>query len=123
MSSTVGAKATKIVYRSRGRIIPPISRSVVLSVAVPQRAVQNLAARLFFLVSLKEKLSTRSSRVVGSRVDSVYSDVCAMWCIAHATRTRSPRVATAVWPSRAACRIPVMLSRTSMVTKREASVS
>jgi len=45
---------------------PPISRSVVLSLTVSQRAVQNFDAKLFFLISLKGKLSTRSSRVVGS---------------------------------------------------------
>ena len=88
VSSTVGAKVTKIVCRSSGRITRPISRSVVLSLTVSQRTVQNLAARLFFLVSLKEKLFTRSSRVVGSRVDSVSSVMCARWCIAHVTRTR-----------------------------------
>ncbi len=57
---------TNIVCRSRGRITPPGYRSVVLSLTVSQRTVQNLAVRLFFFISLKEKLSVKSSKVVGS---------------------------------------------------------
>jgi len=102
---------------------PPIAKSVVLSLTVSQRTIHNLTTRLFFLVSLEETLSTRYSRVVGSRVDSVSIVVCAKWCSAHVTRTRSPLAANAVWSSRVPCRMPVWLSRTSIKTKRKASIS
>ena len=50
-----------MVCLSRGRMIPPISRRVVLSLTDSQRTVQCFAARLRFLISLKEKLSISSS--------------------------------------------------------------
>ena len=46
---------------SRGRITPPSSSRVVLSLTDSHSTVQCLAARFFFLISLKEKLSTSSS--------------------------------------------------------------
>ncbi len=39
---------------------PPISKMMVLSLTVSHMIVLNLAAWLFFLVSLKEKLFTKS---------------------------------------------------------------
>ncbi len=61
VSSAVGAKDTRMVCLSRGKITPPIFRRVVMSLTDSQMTVQCLATRLRFLISLKEKFSMSSS--------------------------------------------------------------
>ena len=75
VSSAVGMKMRKRVICPIGRIMPPQFSNVYLSSTVSHITEQNLVSMVRLRISLKEKLSTRSSMVDGLSVGSATSDL------------------------------------------------
>jgi hypothetical protein len=62
-SSAVGEKVRERVISPNGRIRPPELSIASLSLMVSQSTEQNMVCRVLLCISLKEKLSARSSMV------------------------------------------------------------